>query len=242
MSPELQVHPTPQDVALALAARTADALRQALADHVRVSLCLTDGPVFEAAYAALAEHRDLAWDRVHLFWSHDRIVPPDHPESALGMARRALIEPLSIPEENVHPIAWDHPADVAARYYEADLEVFFGADGARFNVLHLRLGADGHTAALFPEAEALAQRSRRAIATAPTSDEPHDRVTLSLRVLSRAQQCYIVATGAETRAALASVLSGSPDERLPASHVRPDPVPLWLADAEAAAQVQASMA
>ncbi len=224
------VLPTPADVADALADRTADVLRQVLAVRARAVVCLTGGSTPEPAYTRLAAAADIEWDRVHIFWGDERAVGPDSPDSNAGMAQRTLIGPAGSPASNVRRIQGERGAHEAARRYESCLEEFFGHAPARFDVLHLGMGPDGHVASLFPGSPALNERHRRVVATeAPDAFAVRDRITLTLPVLGRSAVTLIAAAGAGKRDALAAAFSDDPP---PVGRVHPERGELtWLLDA-----------
>ena len=229
MTAPTHVFPDAAAVSEALAARTEAALRAALDGEPRVALCLTGGSTPEPAYRRLA-HAELDWDRVHLFWTDERCVPPDHADSNAGMALGALA-PAGIPETNVHRFRGELGGEAAAAEMERELEAFFGADGVRFDVLHLGMGADGHVASLFPGRAALDETERRAVSTtAPDGMAVADRVTLTLPVLNAADAGFFAATGAGKGEALAAVRAAAPGEGLPAARIRPRGSLEWLID------------
>lgn len=240
MLPEVLVLPTPADVADELAMRTADGLRATLNERARASLCLTGGSTPAPAYRQLALVEDIEWDRVHVFWGDERAVGPNHADSNYRMARETLLERIDLPEGNIHRIEGEQGANLAARRYEQTLEEFFGADGVRFDVLHLGMGGDGHTASLFPGSPALNQFKRWAIATeAPPASPVRERVTLTFPPLACSITTLIAAHGGGKREAFADVLeayrvSVAPDSAPPVSRIRPDGECLWLVDRELA--------
>ena len=204
--PEIVVLPTPAAVAEALADRTATALRAALAGEPRVTLCLTGGSTPEPAYRRLAQAEGIDWARVHIFWGDERSVPPDHPDSNVGMARRALLDAIEIPDDNIHRMPGECDHEKGALVYEQALEQFFGDDLA-FDVLHLGMGTDGHTASLFPGSPALDEMERRVVAsTAPAGSPTPERVTLTYPALNRARLCLVAAAGEAKREAFQDVL------------------------------------
>ena len=199
MPAEIVVLPSARAVAEALADRTAAALRAALAAEPRATLCLTGGSTPVPAYQRLSQAEGLDWDRVHVFWGDERSVPPDHAESNYGMARRTLLRPAGVPESNVHRMPGECPPPEGSRVYEQALEQFFG-DDVRFDVLHLGMGSDGHTASLFPGTAALDERGRRVVPNvAPASAAVRDRLTLTLPVLAQAELCLFAVAGAGKR-------------------------------------------
>ena len=232
-SPEIVVLPSPSAVAEALADRTATALRAALDAEPRVTLCLTGGRTPEPAYRRLSTAEGIAWDRVHVFWGDERCVPLDHPESNAGMATRALLDPVGLPEGNRHRMPGECPPEKGAAIYEQALEQFFG-DELWFDVLHLGMGSDGHTASLFPDTPALIESSRRvAPSLAPEGAAVRDRLTLTRPTLAQARLCLVCATGEAKRDAFQAVLDAYDDDDdagPPAARVRPDGPLVWLVD------------
>lgn len=194
-----------------------------------VGVVLSGGRTPLRAYEHLLGHAaGLSWDHVHLFWGDERCVPPDHPDSNYRHARSALLDAAPVPPANVHRIRGEDPPDAAAAAYETEVRAFFAARGdptPSFDLILLGMGADGHTASLFPGGPELDVTDRFAVASrAPV--EPHDRVTLTLPVLSAARHVVFLVTGAEKRDALDRVLAG--DRSLPAARVDTDV--LWLVD------------
>lgn len=240
MRPEILVLPTPAAVADALATRTATALRDILATQSRATLCLTGGSTPAPAYRQLAEADGIEWDRVHVFWGDDRAVGPDHADSNVRMAHESLLDAIALPESNVHRIEGEHGSEQAARRYEQTLMEFFGGDGVQFDVLHLGMGADGHTASLFPGSPALGEHDRWAIHTeAPPTSPIRDRVTLTFPALNRARTTFIAAHGAGKQQAFADVLEAyngarALDDAPPVAQIQPEGSCVWLVDLELA--------
>ncbi|MDX1502235.1 MAG: 6-phosphogluconolactonase [Thermoanaerobaculia bacterium] len=219
----------------------ADEIRRALSSAIGergVALwSLAGGSTPERAYDLLAASpREVDWPRVHLFWGDERVVPPDHPESNYGRLRRRLLDRLPAAPGGVHRIRGELPAPEAARKYEAELRRWTAEPGRppRLDLALLGVGADGHTASLFPGGRAAG--GRWVVATrAPMA--PVSRVSLTLPVFARARRILFLVTGAEKAEVVARILAppAAPDD-LPAAAVRPDHGSLlWLLDREAAA-------
>jgi 6-phosphogluconolactonase len=156
-------------------------------------------------------------------------VPPDHPESNYRMAREALLERVG--PAAVHRREGERPPAEAAARYEAALREAAGGgeDPPRLDLVLLGLGADGHTASLFPGSPALEERERWVAAPFVPALGAH-RLTLTLPVLGRARAIAYLVSGAGKRGALERLLApGSPT--IPAARVRPlDGALLVLAD------------
>lgn len=254
-----------EELALLAAARFLDVAADALRSRGVFRVALAGGETPRAAYARIAESwreapgGPLDWGRVHLFWGDERMVPPGDARSNFGMARETLISRVPIPAGNVHPVpttGYDAGADAAAaasdtaaRYERTLRETFPEArEGAppRFDLVILGMGADGHTASLFPGDPALLEEKRWVVAARhPGSGEP--RVTLTLPVLNHTAATIVLATGREKAAVMERAVRGRGHGRDPArdAAVRPPlpiellrPAPgtlLFLADEEAAA-------
>ncbi len=184
----------------------------------RASLALAGGRTPRGVYEYIAaQHADLSWERIHVYWGDERYVPHDRPDSNYRMARETLLDKVPIPPANVHPMPTDEPSpDEAARVYENQLRDELG-DEPVFHVILLGLGADGHTASLFPGSPALAERDRWVLASEAPA-EPKQRLTLTLPVINAARAVHFLVVGADKHAALRCALEGGD---CPAALVRP---------------------
>lgn len=219
------------------------------ADAVRVrgrfAVALAGGSTPRGLYARLAaaagspQAPRLPWERTHVFWSDERHVPPDHPDSNYGMVRRSLLEKVPVPAGNIHRIPAENPDPVrAAEAYERDLRSFFAlAPGELppFDLVLLGLGADGHTASLFPGSGGL-REERRLVAAPRVESLGATRITLTPLAINGAGAVVFLVSGAAKAEALRAALEsrGGPD-RLPARAIRPASGSLlWLVDEAAA--------
>ncbi len=155
-----------------------------------------------------------------VFFGDERCVPPDHSDSNYRMANETLLS--SVPAR-VHRMPGE---SCDAEAYERELRAFFG-ELPRFDFVFLGLGPDGHTASLFPGDPALEERS---LWVARVQRPDHDRLTLTLPVLSAARLVVFLVAGAEKREALRRMMC---DENIPANRVTAERV-VVLADREAA--------
>lgn len=179
----------------------------------------------------------LPWANMHFFWGDERLVPADHPNSNYRLAWESLLQKVPVPRENIHPVLTSASPQEAAHTYQQTLREHFGQRRGvpRFDLVLLGLGADGHTASLFPGAAALEEKERLAVAHLP--DDGPARVTLTLPVLNRAQRVFFLAYGDSKAAALHAALEGK--GRLPAQRVAPAKGELvWLVDSAAASRLQ----
>lgn len=234
------VLPTSEALAAAAADRIVAAARNAIRRRGRFRIALSGGSTPRPVYALLcAAPRAGAvdWSRVDVFWGDERSVPPDHPESNYGVARELLLERLpGVRKGALHRMPADAAdRDRAARRYEAEIARAFGIspDAPRppaFDLVWLGMGPDGHTASLFPDSTALAERQRWTVATwAPAA--AMWRMTFTLPIINAARIALFVVSGADKAGAVRSIRSGS--RVLPAARVHARST-LWLVDARAA--------
>jgi 6-phosphogluconolactonase len=227
-------------VAREAAAEFARSAAAACAARGAFRVALAGGTTPCAAYEALAHPggphaSSIPWERVHVFFGDERQVPPDSEHSNCRMACDALLRHVPIPDAQVLRIRGENPdPERAAEEYEEILRSRFrlaGTETPRFDLVLLGMGADGHTASLFPGSRALEEQQRLAVATrAPV--EPIGRISLTLPVFNAASSVIVLVTGSAKGAAFARVRGGAD---LPVARVRPvNGSVLWLADRAAA--------
>jgi 6-phosphogluconolactonase len=173
---------------------------------------------------------------VHFFWGDERCVPPESRDSNFGMASDALLSKIRVPEANIHRIPGELPdPQQTAQIYEAELRRWSSGAVPRFDVVLLGLGADCHTASLFPEGR---WRTDRLTEVAYAPQPPATRITMTPRTLNNAQDVLFLVAGSSKAAALAAALEG-PAERCPAALIRPDRgTVVWLVDEAAASALK----
>jgi 6-phosphogluconolactonase len=209
------------DVARAFADTVLDAYRTR--PGARFVLVLSGGPTARRCYEHLALSADdvVDWNVVDVLMGDERCVPADDPDANQRLVREALLERVA-PVGSFHPMSCD---DIDG--YRRTVAPF-----GMFDVVHLGLGPDGHTASLFPGSPALdAPAGELVIATRdPNERNPHDRMSLTLEAIARARLAVFTVSGPDKHDAWAAVSAGSD---LPAARVRAGEV-VWLVDGAAA--------
>jgi len=202
-------------LAEAAAAWTVERAGRAVAERGACYLALAGGETPRGCYRRLAQPpygRELPWSRLFVYWSDERRVPLDDPASNYAMARAALLDHVPVAPDQVFPMTAENlPALDNVPKDRAGLP--------RFDIIHLGLGEDGHTASLFPGSQALQERRASVLAIDDAPKPPPQRLTLTLPVLNAARAVLVMVSGASKREALARVLRRDP--ALPASHVQP---------------------
>ncbi|HXR12699.1 MAG TPA: 6-phosphogluconolactonase [Gaiellaceae bacterium] len=196
----------------AAAARVADLL----ADAARAGghVVLTGGSTPARAYE-LAAGREQDWSRVELWWGDERCVPPDDDRSNFGMAKRTLLDNIATQPAAVHRMRGELGPDAGAEEYDREM-----GDLARFDLLLLGLGPDGHVASLFPNQPTLDESERRVLGAEAKLEPFVDRITLTLPVLRCAHAILFLVTGADKADAAARAFAGEPSRATPAGLVR----------------------
>jgi 6-phosphogluconolactonase len=187
-----------------LAAQVADELATALQQERRVTLVVPGGTTPQDFLQKLS-FADLDWGRVDITLSDERWAPPSSPRSNFGMLKRTLLANGAAAARAVPLYRKTKRPDAALDEIEADLRELLPIE-----VCVLGMGADGHTASLFPDAdrlqEALSDNSPHLALPMrlPDTDEP--RITLTANVLRNARHRHLMITGEEKKSALDTAL------------------------------------
>jgi len=228
-------------LASAACAEVQRAAEQALERRGRFHLALAGGRTPRGAYALLARRGPAAgFGGWHLWFGDERCVPPDHEDSNFRMVEESWLIPAGFPPANVHRLRGEAPPEEEAVRYAGERVHELGSP-PRLDLVLLGLGADGHTASLFP-GDGAADGSIGLVRVAHAPVEPRLRLTLTPSAFAGAGQALFLVAGADKAQALAAVLSGQgTPERYPALSVRPAGRRLWLADRAAAARVPTAL-
>ncbi len=230
--------------AASAAARAAELFVESAAGAItarrRFNVALAGGATPRAMYTLLADktHFDVDWPHVGVFFTDERCVPPDDQASNYRMAAEALLGHVNVCPNCVHRMEGEHGAAAAAGRYESVLRDHFADDNDRFDFVLLGMGADGHTASLFPGTEGLQVTDARCHGN-PVPALGTERVTLTYRSINAARRIVFLVTGSAKAVTLCKVLTGPVEvERLPAQGIRPTDGDLfWVVDDEAAASL-----
>jgi 6-phosphogluconolactonase len=217
--------------------------RAAIAARGRCDVALSGGSTPKRLFQLLAEVRPGPWAAVHLWWTDERCVEPDHPDSNYRLALELMIvalRPFGLAEERIHRMHGELDPGASARAYEDELCAAVG-DPPVLDYVLLGMGPDGHTASLFPDSPALGADRRWVVANPVRSPlvatGAATRLTLTAPAINRARHVRFLVAGADKAAALAAVREGPRDpRRYPAQLVEPADL-AWLVDEAAAARL-----
>lgn len=201
--------------AVALIERAADT---AIFERGEFRIGLSGGNTPRPVYQSLAKNKD-AWLGWIFTFGDERCVPPDSDQSNYRMARETLFDLAPIAPENIHRIRGEDDPVTAAAEYEATLRKHTRGGIYRHDILLLGMGDDGHTASLFPETAALAEKDKWVVSNFVPKFNTH-RITLTYPVLNAARHVVFLVNSKGKDDMLDRVFSGHWD--YPCNRVRPE--------------------
>jgi len=244
--PAVLVCPDRAALARGAAAVFTEFVMSAVEARGRAAVALAGGTTPRAAYEILARppwRERVPWFALDVFFGDERMVPDGDPRSNVRMARESLLDHVPVDPARVHaPRVTGDVAECAAEYEARVKAVVPGGESGwpRFDLVFLGLGADGHTASLFPGDPAL-EDQHAVVAGVPNAPDGLARITLSLPVLNAAAVVAFLVAGEEKAEAMHRVLDL--EEPLPAARVRPAAgTVIWLLDPQAAGRLQGESA
>ncbi|MGY1986586.1 6-phosphogluconolactonase [Blastococcus sp. SYSU DS0669] len=246
--PDVVIEPDADRLARAVAEALVARLAAAQAVHGTASVVLTGGgigiAVLErvAGLAAEPVRETVDWTAVDVWWGDERFVPAGDGERNEGQARTALLDRVGVPEERVHAMpasdSGSGSPEEAAEAYLAELRAHAaeGAELPRFDVLLLGMGAEGHTASIFPGSPAV-RDARPVVAVRDCPKPPPTRVSLGFPAINSAEEVWLLVSGEGKAEAVAAALGGADPVDLPAAGVHGTRATRWLLDAGAASRL-----
>lgn len=225
------------ELAAAAAALITEQAALAIAARGQFNIALSGGSTPLSAYAALAAPpyvEGIDWNKVHIFWSDERCVPPEHADSNYGAAKAALLDHVRIPTANIHRMHGELPPTQGAEEYRQQLSAHFETPMfPTFDLILLGLGTDGHIASLFPGSAALRTGEVPVTENYVASLESW-RLSFTLPLINAARQVVFLVSGAN-KASVVQEIFESGGRPLPAKAVNPHSGGLtWLLDAASA--------
>lgn len=203
--------------------------RAAIASRGRFTIALSGGSTPKKLYALLATEKFQAafdWQKVQFFFGDERDVPPDTEESNFRMANDVLFSKIEIAKENIHRFLTESgDAKTVAEKMETELREFFRLNEnefPRFDLILLGMGADGHTASLFPETAALKENKKIVVENYVEKLQTF-RLTFTVPTINNARSVIFLVAGEDKAEALREVLEGAPNpEKFPSQFVKPE--------------------
>lgn len=237
---DLQIFAEPDALAAALADAFVDDARNAIEQRGAFFVALAGGTTPKNAYHLLAQEprrSEVDWNNVFVYFGDERSVPPESDQSNYKMAADAFLRDVNVPADHVHRMRGEADPPAAAREY-AELLIQTMGDQPHFDLVLLGMGADGHTASLFPGTDPLTDDERLVRAVWVEKMSTH-RITVTPLVINNARHVVIATEGDSKAPALYAVREGPYDPRThPIQIVAPVNGRLsWFVDRAAAARL-----
>ncbi len=217
--------------------------QEAIDLHGHFTIALTGGTTPGEVYSLIGSEpfrSQLDWQLVDIFWGDERCVPHNSTESNFYLAQEVLLDKIAIPKSQIHPMPADQlDREAASQAYSIEMQNTFDTNGIpSFDLIHLGMGPEGHTASLFPHQVSLHEK-HRLVMPVSVPKPPPDRLTFTPPLLNAARNVLFLVTGSEKADALHAVLEGEyqPDE-YPAQIVRPiNGEVVWMLDKAVAQKI-----
>jgi 6-phosphogluconolactonase len=218
--------------------------QESIVTHGRFTIALTGGNTPKKLYSLLGSEpyaSQIDWNLVEIFWSDERCVPPDSPDSNYLLAQEVLLSKVPIPASQIHRMPADKAdRDAASEEYTQEIQRVLGtSEIPSFDLIHLGMGPEAHTASLFPHQASLHEQ-QRLVMPVSVPKPPPPRLTFTPPLLNAATRVLFLVTGADKAEAVQAVLEGEhqPDE-YPAQIVQPPRGEvIWMLDTPAASQLK----
>ena len=243
-----QYYPDLEQASIAAANQILDLAQAAILEKGLFTFVLAGGPTPKLLYELLSQPaiaNQMPWQQSHFFWGDERWLSSSHPDSNFNMVYEVLLAKVQIPPQNIHQISTGHPnAASGAEMYEKHLRDFFHSipqteinrtpdnlSYPEFDMILLGMGADGHTASLFPNSPVLEEKNRWiALVDEETGFPPVQRITMTLPVLNHARNVMFLVAGPDKKKIVQTILR-EPDKTLklyPAARVKPSGELTWI--------------
>jgi len=206
-APRVVVHPDPQTASETTAREIAAVVRSAVEQGGVANIALSGGNTATSMLAALSR-QEVPWARVHVYQVDERVAPDGDANRNATALTAELLDAVPLPSGNIHllPVTATNLDDAASA---------FGARLPRFDVVHLGMGNDGHTASWPPGDPVIEVRHQPIAVVGPFNG--HLRMTVTPAVTSPSHLIVFLIVGVSKREPLAAMLAGDP--AIPASHV-----------------------
>ncbi|MDR3625171.1 MAG: 6-phosphogluconolactonase [Chlamydiales bacterium] len=210
----------------------------AIKDHGYFAVALSGGSTPKAIFEKLASDQNakrIAWEKVRIFWSDERAVPPDNLDSNYKMAMDAFLTKLPIKKDQVFRMKAERDIEIHAILYEDSIN----RKVKIFDLIMLGMGDDGHTASLFPHTQGLDIEDRLIVANFIPQKNVW-RMSFTYTGIHNTRNLAIYVIGANKAKVLAKVLSSHYEpEEFPAQKIgTPACKALWIVDKDASSLLQ----
>jgi 6-phosphogluconolactonase len=234
----LHIYKTEDETIKGLADYFVQTVSTAIKEKGRCAVVLSGGNSPKKLYELLTTSeygRQIDWDKIYFFFGDERYLPFTDPGNNGNMAKKALFEPLMIPDANIFYINTAAPPEESAKKYSQRILSYFKNDPVCFDLVLLGLGDNAHTASLFPHTPVLKEK-KALVSAVYIKDLSSYRITMTAALINEAHAIAFLVYGEAKAMAVHNVLEGEKDfETYPAQLIIPEEgVMLWFLDESAA--------
>ncbi len=193
----LQIYDSIEALVTALSEAIARRVEEVLTEKDHFDLVLTGGNTPRPLFKYLTENyrNKIPWGKIRFYWSDERYVPHNDPQSNFGMAKETLLDYVPINPNNVFPMPTTFiDPEEARNSYERLLRSHFNSLVPHFDLALLGLGEDCHVASLFPRTIQLSE-TKHWVVTSISPKEPLQRLSLTFPAINGSRMIYFLATG-----------------------------------------------
>ena len=209
--------------------------KQAIQKRGRFAVALSGGSTPKAIFQLLVEKAQLDWSKIWLFWSDERAIPPDHPDSNYRMAMESFSK-VPIPPSQIHRMVAENDIEKNAIDYEKRIYLILGKD--LFDLVMLGVGEDGHTASLFLNTEALEIKDKLVMPNY-LPEKKTWRMSLTFPCINQSFHSTIYAIGGNKKLIIPKVLKAAVVSEFPSSRIgTAEHKALWILDDAAAVNLK----
>ena len=182
---------------------------RSIAKHDKFIVALSGGNTPKRMYQLLATNqfsKNINWKKVFIFFSDERYVPHSDTESNFNMASAALLDHIPIPRKNIFAIPTGSTPEKDAAEYQQQIKKITGSKKPVFDLILLGMGADGHTASLFPGNKILEEK-KRLVKEVYLQEKGIYRISFTIPLIKQAKQILFLVSGKEKEPVLKKILS-----------------------------------
>ena len=242
---KFHIYKNKEELTNELAIWICDLINTTLQNQEFFTLVLSGGETPKSLFKALASasfKEKISWEKIHIFWGDERVVPFNDDRSNAKMAYELLIDNVGVPASQIHIMRTDIEPVFAAKEYEKILHHFFDNTDKSFDLVLLGMGDDGHTLSLFPNSPLLNEQNGNWVNAVYNEAQQMSRITLMPEIVNQASHIAFMIEGKKKSLVLKKVIEGkySPVE-LPAQIIKPVIGELyWFLDEDAAKDLSES--
>lgn len=221
---ELHIYENPEMMSDQLADWICNYVAETLKNQEFFTLVLSGGATPKLLYQKLASEKyksRIEWERIHIFWGDERVVPFSDERNNAKMAFDLLLDKVNVPANQIHIMRTDLQPNFAAEEYEKLLQTFFHSSHYSFDLVLLGMGDDGHTLSLFPGSPIIKEHVHWVNAIYNEAQKMY-RITLMPIIVNRSREVAFMVSGEKKASVLKQVIEGKKDvEKLPAQSISP---------------------